>query len=120
MNEQIAIYQEVDRIIEQKGRSKGSVIPILQAIQQKFNYLPEDALRYVCRKTDITNDQIIGVASFYSQFRMHPVGEHIIKVCVGTACHVKGADHVHDAIRRHFKLTGEEETAFGLPQIFKI
>ncbi len=110
MNEQIAIYQEVDRIIEQKGRSKGSVIPILQAIQQKFNYLPEDALRYVCRKTDITNDQIIGVASFYSQFRMHPVGEHIIKVCVGTACHVKGADHVHDAIRRHFKLTAEEET----------
>lgn len=110
MNEQIAIYQEVDRIIGQKGRSKGSVIPILQAIQQKFNYLPEDALRYVCRKTEITNDQIIGVASFYSQFRMHPVGEHIIKVCVGTACHVKGADHVHDAIRRHFKLTGEDET----------
>ncbi len=110
MNEQITIYQEVDRIIGQKGRSVGSVIPILQSIQQKFNYLPEDALTYVCRKTDITPDQIIGVASFYSQFRMHPVGEHIIKVCVGTACHVKGADHVHDAIRRHFKLAENEET----------
>ncbi len=110
MNEQIAIYQAVDKIIEQKGRSVESVIPILQSIQQKFNYLPEDALKYVCRKTKITPDQIIGVASFYSQFRMHPVGEHIIKVCVGTACHVKGADHVHDAIRRHFKLTGDEET----------
>jgi NADH-quinone oxidoreductase subunit F len=110
VNEQIAIYQDVDKIIEQKGRSIGSVIPILQAIQQKFNYLPEDALKYVCRKTDITPGQIIGVASFYTQFRMKPVGEHIIKVCVGTACHVKGADHVHDAIRRHFKLGENEDT----------
>jgi NADH-quinone oxidoreductase subunit F len=110
VNEQIAIYQAVDQIIDKSGRSSGSVIPILQAIQQKFNYLPEDALKYVCRKTDITPEQIIGVASFYSQFRMQPVGEHIIKVCVGTACHVKGADHVHDAIRRHFKLSGDEET----------
>ena len=110
MNEQIAIYQAVDQIIDQKGRSAGSVIPILQAIQNKFNYLPEDALKYVCRKTDITPEQVVGVASFYSQFRMHPVGKHIIKVCVGTACHVKGADHVNDTIRRHFKLAEGEDT----------
>ena len=110
MDEKIAIYQAVDQIIQQRGRAADAVIPILQSIQQKYNYLPEDALKYVCKKTDISPDQIIGVASFYSQFRMHPVGEHIIKVCVGTACHVKGADHVYDSIRRHFKLGDNEDT----------
>ncbi len=110
MNETIFIYQAVDQIIDQKGRSADSVIPILQAIQLKFNYLPEDALKYVCKKTAITPEQIVGVASFYSQFRMQPVGEHIIKVCVGTACHVKGANHVYDTLRRHFKLTGDQDT----------
>lgn len=110
MDEKIEIYQAVDQIIQQRGRSADAVIPILQSIQQKYNFLPEDALKYVCKKTDITPGQIIGVASFYSQFRMRPVGEHIIKVCVGTACHVKGADHVYDSIRRHFKLEGNEDT----------
>ncbi|MEI7422988.1 MAG: NAD(P)H-dependent oxidoreductase subunit E [Prolixibacteraceae bacterium] len=110
MDEKIPIYQAVDQIIDKNGRSPGSVIPILQAIQQQFNYLPEDALKYVCRKTAITPEQIVGVASFYSQFRMQPVGEHIIKVCVGTACHVKGAEHVYDTIRRHFKLAENEDT----------
>jgi len=87
-----------------------SVIPILQAIQNTFNYLPEEALKYVCEKTEITPEQIVGVASFYSQFRMQPAGEHIIKVCHGTACHVKGSGQVYDAFRRHFNLTGKEET----------
>lgn len=110
MSEEIERKQIVDQIIAEKGRSAGSVIPILQAMQDRFNYLPEDSLRYVCKKTDITPEQIIGVSSFYSQFRMHPVGEHIIKVCVGTACHVKGAGHVYDALRRHFNLTGQQDT----------
>ena len=80
------------------------MIPILQAIQKEYNYLPEDVLRYLAEKTSITSADIIGVASFYSQFRMQPVGEHMIKVCVGTACHVKGAGQVYDAFRREFKL----------------
>ena len=110
MNNEINIQQTVDQIIAEKGTAGKSVIPILQAIQNTFNYLPEEALKYVCEKTEITPEQIVGVASFYSQFRMQPVGEHIIKVCVGTACHVKGAGQVYDALRRHFKLTGQEET----------
>jgi len=104
------IIQVVDQIIADKGREAKSVIPVLQAIQNIFNYLPEEALKYVCEQTDITPEQIVGVASFYSQFRMQPVGEHIVKVCVGTACHVKGAGQVYDALRRHFNLTGHEET----------
>lgn len=110
MNNESNIPQTVDQIISEKGTAKRSVVPILQAIQNTFNYLPEEALKYVCQKTEITPEQIVGVASFYSQFRMQPAGEHIIKVCVGTACHVKGASQVYDALRRHFNLTGNEET----------
>ena len=85
MSESKNIQQTVDHIIAEKGTAARSVIPILQAIQNAFNYLPEEALKYVCDKTEITPEQIVGVASFYSQFRMQPVGKHIIKVCVGTA-----------------------------------
>ncbi|MCE4562993.1 NAD(P)H-dependent oxidoreductase subunit E [Maribellus sp. CM-23] len=96
--------QYIDHLITEKGASKKSLIPILQAIQKEYNYLPEEALRYLAEKSEISAAEIIGVASFYSQFRLHPVGEHMIKVCVGTACHVKGAVQVYDAFRRELKL----------------
>jgi NADH-quinone oxidoreductase subunit F len=97
-------FQNIDRIIEDKGSSKKSLIPLLQAIQKEYNYLPEEALRYLSEKTSITPAEITGVATFYKQFRMKPAGEHLVKICVGTACHVKGAGLVHDAFRRHFEL----------------
>lgn len=97
-------FQNIDQLILEKGTTKKSLIPILQSIQKEYNYLPEDVLRYVSEKTEIKPAEIMGVASFYSQFRLAPVGEHIIKVCVGTACHVKGAGQVYDAFRREFKL----------------
>jgi NADH:ubiquinone oxidoreductase subunit F (NADH-binding)/NADH:ubiquinone oxidoreductase subunit E/NAD-dependent dihydropyrimidine dehydrogenase PreA subunit len=98
-------FQNIDRLIAEKGSAKKSLIPILQAIQKEYNYLPEEVLRYVAETTSITPADIMGVASFYSQFRLKPVGEHMIKVCVGTACHVKGAGQVYDAFRREFKLS---------------
>lgn len=97
-------HTNIDQIIAEKGSEKKSLIPILQAIQNEYNYLPEELLKYVAEKTSITPAEIISVASFYAQFRMAPVGEHIIKICVGTACHVKGAGLVYDALRREFKL----------------
>jgi len=104
----------LDQIISEKGTEKNALIPILQAIQHEFNYLPEEALRYVCEKTDITPAQLVGVAGFYHQFRMEPAGKHIIKVCVGTACHVKGADRVKDSFRRELKLeTGKNTDKSG-------
>ena len=103
-------FQNIDKIIAEKGSSKKSLIPVLQAIQDEYNYLPEEALRYLEEKTSIKAAEIIGVASFYKQFRMHPVGKHIVKICVGTACHVKGATLVHDAFKRHFSLKENEDT----------
>ncbi|WP_321343281.1 NAD(P)H-dependent oxidoreductase subunit E [uncultured Draconibacterium sp.] len=100
----------IDQLIGEKGVTKKSLIPILQAIQKEYNYLPEEILRLVAEKTEISLAEIIGVASFYSQFRLQPVGEHMIKVCVGTACHVKGAGQVYDAFRRELKLTEGQDT----------
>ncbi|MDD4756992.1 MAG: NAD(P)H-dependent oxidoreductase subunit E, partial [Prolixibacteraceae bacterium] len=101
MNEK---FQNIDRIIEEKGLEKNSLIPILQAIQKEYNYLPEEVLRYLSEKTSNTPADVIGVASFYKQFRMNPAGKHMVKICVGTACHVKGSGLVLDAFRRHFEL----------------
>ncbi|MCF8297526.1 MAG: NAD(P)H-dependent oxidoreductase subunit E [Saprospiraceae bacterium] len=100
----------IDNIISQTGTSVDKVIPILQAIQNEFNYLPEEALRRVCETTDITPSRIYGVSTFYTQFRHKPVGKHIIKVCVGTACHVKGAMLVFDAFKRKLNLEDREDT----------
>jgi NADH-quinone oxidoreductase subunit F len=102
--------RDIDRIVEELGRQQRSVIPILQAIQRRYNYLPEEALRRVCAISEITPGQIVGVASFYHQFRFRPAGEHLIKVCVGTACHVKGAEQVYDSMKRELGLGALEDT----------
>ena len=64
---------------------------MLQAIQSHYRYLPDEALRRVCERTEITPAQIAGSSSFYGQFRRSPVGRHVVRVCHGTACHVAGA-----------------------------
>lgn len=101
---------EIDGIVSSLGKEKKYLIPILQAVQKKYNYLPEVALRRVCEISEITPSMIVSVASFYSQFRFKPAGKHIIKVCVGTACHVKGSVQVHDAMKRELKLKADQET----------
>lgn len=112
---------DISTIVSHTGRSKSSVIPLLQAIQAQYGYLPREVLRSVCDATDITPAEIIGVATFYSQFRLEPVGKHIIRVCVGTACHVKGAMPVHDAFSRHLKLganrTTDDQGLYTLEQV---
>ena len=115
------IIKIVDKIVEEKGRSVEAVIPILQEIQNHYNYLPQEALQRVCETTDITPSRIYGISTFYTQFRHRPVGKHIIKVCVGTACHVKGAMLVYDSFRRNLNLKdGEETDADGLFTIEKV
>lgn len=107
----LEVKQVVESIIAFTGTGKEKVIPILQEIQKKFNYLPEEALRHVCRITDITPGQLSGVATFYSQFRHEPSGRHTIRVCTGTACHVKGSSLIIDAFRRFLKIKDSEHTS---------
>lgn len=113
--------RDIDAIVQQQGGTQKAVIPVLQAIQEKYNYLPEEALRRVCEISEITAAQIVGVASFYHQFRFKPAGQHMIKVCVGTACHVKGAVQVYDAMKRELNLgANEDTTASGIYTIEKV
>ena len=100
----------VDRIVETLGRTPEAAIPILQAIQAEFRYLPKSALRRVCEISEITPAQIAGVSTFYTQFRHRPAGVHLVRICHGTACHVKGASLVHDALLRHLGITDEGDT----------
>jgi len=101
----------VDRIIESKGQSKEAVIPILHALQAEYKYLPEEGLKRICEKTNITPANIYGVSTFYTQFRHLPVGDHIIHVCAGTACHVKGAERIYEAFFRELNIPKGFDTA---------
>ena len=105
-----ADLQFVDEAVRQIGRGPQAVIPILQAIQEEYRYLPSEALERVCAITDITPARLEGVATFYSQFRRRPMGRHLVRVCIGTACHVKGAGVVHDAFYRHLGIAEGDDT----------
>ena len=100
----------VDAIIDRVGTSRRIIIPLLQALQAEFSYLPSDALQRVYERTEIDRAQMISVSTFYAQFRHIPYGRHIIKVCTGTACHVKGANNVYDAFRRELNMDEESIT----------
>jgi len=102
--------EDLDRILDETGRNSAAVIAVLQGIQARYRYLPEAALRYVCDHSEITPAAIVGVSTFYTQFRHTPAGRHTVSVCVGTACHVKGASGILAALRRHLKLADGADT----------
>ena len=119
MNDEIDIL-EVDRIVAEIGRDEASVIPVLQAVQKRFKHLPQAALERVCEITEITPAQIEGVSSFFSQFRRTPVGKHMISVCDGTACHVRGGEQLSAYIQHRLGIGPGETTTdrrFDLDQV---
>ncbi len=101
----------VEEVVRQTGREKDKVILILQEVQKKLNYLPSEALKHICKITDITPGQISGISTFYSQFRHIPAGKHTIKICSGTACHVKGSQLISDSFRRVLKINESGSTS---------
>lgn len=101
---------EVERIIHSVGRKESDLIAILQAIQSRYAYLPPEALRHIPACTAIKPEAIAGVSTFYAQFRLKPAGKHTVKVCIGTACHVKGAETVFSAFKRHLEIPEHEDT----------
>jgi NADH:ubiquinone oxidoreductase subunit E len=92
-------YLELDKIIEEEfGNDKENLIMILQAIQRRFNYLPQETLKYLAEKIDVPYSQIYGVGTFYATFSLEPKGRNIISICLGTACHVRGGERVRERI----------------------
>ena len=107
---------ELDRIIRELGGKKSNLIAILQKVQEIYRYLPEEAMTYIGTKIDgVSPATVYGVATFYAQFSLEPKGKYEIKLCDGTACHVRGSMPVYESIISRFNLTdGKFTTDDGL------
>lgn len=97
-------FVELDEILRKYEGIKGALIPVLQETQHAYGYLSRDAIRYISEKMDIPASQIYGVVTFYSQFHLNPRGKNIIRVCQGTACHVRGAKAILTALEDILKV----------------
>ena len=91
-------FIELHKVIEEHKGKPGPLMPVMQAAQEIFGYLPEDVQIEIAEGLGITLSEVYGVATFYSQFSLEPKGEHVISVCMGTACYVKGSQAVLDKL----------------------
>lgn len=103
-------YSDIDRILTRYQNKKSSLIAVLQEIQNAYNYLPEDTLEYVARKMEVTPSKIFSVATFYENFSLEPKGKHIIKICDGTACHVRKSIQILNALRKELGLSDKKHS----------
>ncbi|QIB69844.1 NADH-quinone oxidoreductase subunit NuoE [Aminipila butyrica] len=110
----VADFKELAPVLEKYGSVQGSLITILQNAQDIYGYLSMDAINYISQQTGIKPAKIYGVATFYAQFRLQPIGKHLIMLCKGTACHVNGADLIEEAITEHLDIRDGETTEDGL------
>ena len=107
-------FTELAPLLKEQGQSPGSLIPILQKAQDIYGYLSLDAISYIAEKTGIPRAQVYGVATFYTQFRLAPIGKNLIMLCKGTACHVNGADMIEEVIAEELSIHDGETTEDGL------
>jgi NADH-quinone oxidoreductase subunit E len=104
------IQLHAQEILEIHGGARESLIPVLQALQGRFGYLPEEAMRLTAAKLGMPESSVYGVASFYAQFRFEPMGREQVQVCRGTACHVRGVDRILEEIGRQLGISEGETT----------
>lgn len=100
--------------LEKYAKVPGSLITILQQAQDIYGYLSQEAIMYISKKTGILPAKIYGVATFYAQFRLTPIGKYLIMMCKGTACHVNGSDRVEEAVVEHLGIHDGETTEDGV------
>lgn len=105
-----AILQDVSLCLKDFGKEKGRLIPILQMIQGRHAYLPHEAIKAVADHIGLAPCEVYGVATFYNQFRFHPPGKHPVKVCLGTACHVRGGSIILENFERKLGIREGETT----------
>ncbi len=110
----------LNEILAANARREGALIPLLQAVQNAFGYVPEEAIEPIAEATGVFPSQIYGVLTFYAQFRLKPMGESAIRVCHGTACHVGGAERIMDRICEELGIEEGETTADGKFSVEKI
>ena len=104
----------LDTVLDTYANVDGSLITILQKAQEIYGYLPQDVIRHISEKTGVKPAKIMGVATFYTQFRVKPVGKYLIMLCKGTACHVNGSDLIERTITETLGIHDGETTEDGL------
>ncbi|NOZ47601.1 MAG: NADH-quinone oxidoreductase subunit NuoE [Chlorobi bacterium] len=104
----------LEPVIEKYKNKRGNLIPLLQHAQNIYGYIPQQAFCKISENTGINLNEMYGVATFYAQFRLKPVGKNIIKVCHGTACHVQNAGTITDSLEESLKIKDGETTDDGL------
>lgn len=110
-NKNFRQFQQVLEIIEANKNDKTRLIPILQQIQETYRFLPPQVLTYVATALNMPIAEVYGVATFYAHFSLEAKGKYIVKVCDGTACHVKGSSKLLDALYKKLKLSPEKHTS---------
>lgn len=110
----VSSFLELAPALEKYAKVPGSLITILQKTQDIYGYLSLEAIDYIAKRTGIAPAKIYGVATFYSQFRMNPVGKYLIMLCQGTACHVNGSKLVEEAVCEFLGIQDGETTEDGL------
>ena len=111
-------HTRVDEIIDEIGCTPTKVIAILQSLQESYRYLPRELFPHLARRLDISEAGIYSVATFYENFSLEPMGRYIIKVCDGTACHVRKSAPILEALRGALGLS-EDKGDDGRPQLFR-
>jgi NADH-quinone oxidoreductase subunit E len=109
--EEAGAFENLKATLEGMGRGRGRLIPILQLVQDTLAYLHPAAIRLVAGHLEISASEVFGVATFYNQFRFNPPGRHPIKVCLGTACHVKGGEIILENFERKLQIKEGQTTA---------
>ncbi len=104
----------IEGVLNEYADQKGSLITILQKTQDIYGYLPIDVIYHIAERTGSTPARVLGVATFYAQFRLQPIGKYLIMLCQGTACHVNGSERIEAAIKQELGIEDGETTADGL------
>ena len=108
--EQAKLKKQARRVLQRFAKKRGNLIPILQQLQERLGYLPREAMLEVARFLGIPAIDVYSVVTFYNQFRLHPPGKHSIRVCLGTACHMKGGYITLDAWKRRLGIERGQTT----------
>lgn len=108
--EQTEVKLQTKQILKKFGRKRGNLIPILQKVQGKLGYLPREAMLEIAQFLNIPDIDVYGVVTFYNQFRLNPPGKHSVRVCLGTACHMKGGYITLDAWKRRLGIEQGQTT----------
>ncbi len=103
-------FEKVCAILDRYGRQPRKLIPILQAVQDEYRYLPQEVLTYVATALDVPPARVFGVATFYAHFALEPKGKYVVRLCDGTACHVKQSIPILEALRKRLNLSEEKKT----------